>query len=44
MLIRYCSPNIILGPKTWRVREKFVEKYLNAYNENIKIDYEYFTI
>ncbi|MBV7273238.1 phosphotransferase [Clostridiaceae bacterium UIB06] len=40
MLIRYCSPNIIHGPKTWSVREKFIKKYLNAYNENIKINYE----
>jgi Predicted aminoglycoside phosphotransferase len=40
MTIRYCPPNIILGPKTWRVRENFIKKYLNSYNENIKIDYE----
>lgn len=39
MTIRYCPPNVILGSKTWRVREKFIKKYLNSYNENMKIDY-----
>lgn len=40
MTIRYCPPNIITGEKTWRVRENFIKKYLNSYNENIKIDYD----
>ena len=40
MLMRFCPPGIIHGPKTWKNREKFIEKYLDAYNENIKIDHE----
>lgn len=38
--LKFSPPGIIFGNKSWSIREKFIDKYINAYNQNIKINFD----